>query len=229
MCKACLYWITAFVCQYTSNISKSKRQMTFPTLAAFISPKPSPMHKYTSAQDLPVGLRQTPRRSFHEPWHPGEEPLFAKQLFFPLQCEKGKSVNLPTGYKRKKIDCLLSRSDGILPPGNRAHETQRREQASAHRGQGRKELFFFSLQTISCADSENMSEIGQIYGAAEHIFFTVAFRRLFFSLNTVWKFPSSVLKLLTFIICSAQLNPCDCIMGQVNETNFKYSSFLTLA
>lgn len=44
---------------------------------------------------------------------------------------------------------------------------------------------FFSFQTISCADSENMSEIGQIYGAAEHIFFTAAFRMLFFSLKTL--------------------------------------------
>lgn len=64
--------------------------------------------------------------------------LFAKQLFFPLQRKKGKNVNLPTGYRRRKIDCLVSRSDGILPPGNRAHETQRWEQASAHEGQGRK-------------------------------------------------------------------------------------------
>lgn len=74
--------------------------------------------------------------------------LFAKQLFFPLQCERGKNVNLPTGYRRRKIDCLVSCSDGILPPGNQAHETQRWEQASAHGGQGRKELFS-SFQTIS--------------------------------------------------------------------------------
>lgn len=30
-----------------------------------------------------------------------------------------------------------------------------------------------------------MSEIGQIYGVVEHIFFTAAFRRLFFSLKTL--------------------------------------------
>lgn len=69
--------------------------------------------------------------------------LFAKQLFFPLQREKGKNVNLPTGYRIRKIDC---HSDGILPPGNRAHETQRWEQASAHGEQGRKELFFFPFK-----------------------------------------------------------------------------------
>lgn len=34
VCEACLHWITAFVCQYTSNISKSKRRMTFSYLGS---------------------------------------------------------------------------------------------------------------------------------------------------------------------------------------------------
>lgn len=77
-----------------------------------------------------------------------------------------------------------------------------------------------------------MSNTGQISGAMERICFTAAFRRLFFSHKTLRNFASSVLKLLTLIACSAQLNPSDFIMRQVNEillsSTFYYSGLNTV-
>lgn len=134
------------LCVNTHQIFPSQRcGWLFPTLAAFISPKPSPVHRYTTAQDLPVGLWQTPRRSFHEPWHPGEELPVCRAVVLPTLERKGTNVNLPTGYRRRKIDCLVSRSDGILPPGNHAHIRRRdgNRHQQAENKVGNSFFFFF--------------------------------------------------------------------------------------
>lgn len=71
-----------------------------------------------------------------------------------------------------------------------------------------------------------MSKIGQIYGAAEQIFLLLS------SGGSFSHCENSVLKLLTSITCSAQLNPSDFIMRQVNETHlgptFYYSGLSTV-
>lgn len=137
------------LCVNTHQIFPSQRGgWLFPTLAAFISPKPSPMHKYTSAQDLPVGLWQTPRRSFHEPWHPGEELPVCNALVLPTPVrKKGKNVNLPTGYRRRKIDCLVSRSDGIS--ASRKPSTWDIEMGTGINAQVRKSLYFLFKQSAA--------------------------------------------------------------------------------
>lgn len=129
----CVWRMTENVCQYISDISESKMRMTFPTLAAFILTKPTLTHRYTTASALPVGLCQTQRRSFCEPWHPGEELPVYKALVLPLQCKRHKLRSADRLHKAKWLSGIqhqrwypASRKSCML-------DIKTEKQASAHK------------------------------------------------------------------------------------------------
>lgn len=126
----CVWWITAFVCQYTSNISESKDVDDFPYLGSLHPSKADTgaqiHHRISSASGVMPDSKEEFVWTVTSRWR----TACLQSGCSSHSSAKGTNLDLPISYRRHIDDLESNSSDGILPPGNQACEME--EGAGAH-------------------------------------------------------------------------------------------------